>query len=495
VKPALGLRTSQQLALTPQLQQSIRLLQLSTQELNQEIEALLADNPLLELEDENDDLGDPQLLSAGPEAPDSDEGLEGEPSSVSDDQPTDWEGDGSVEFDVNATDFGCEAGSNAAQNERESGAGDASFAAPSLEQHLLSQASALRLPAAERVCLLFAIQNLDENGFLTDSSDALFADVVAAMGDQAETDGFELWEGAWATALALLRSFDPVGVGACDAWASLRLQARAKERRGEWTSAATADVLSLLDCPPMWLAKRDVKRVQQQTGCSALQVESAFARLRTLNPRPAREFGEAAASVVVPDVIVSRSGRAWRVEINPSVVPRLRVNASMLGADSAASPLSSKLQEARWFAKSVAQRFETIARVSAAIVERQKSFLVHGPVAMRPLVLRDIADALGLHESTVSRVTTAKFMATPQGTFEFKYFFASSLSTERGASASSTAVKALIQQMVDGEDSKRPLSDNDIALQLKTNGVNCARRTVAKYREALRIPAATLRQA
>uniref|UniRef100_UPI003D6D26D7 RNA polymerase factor sigma-54 n=1 Tax=Acidovorax soli TaxID=592050 RepID=UPI003D6D26D7 len=214
-----------------------------------------------------------------------------------------------------------------------------------------------------------------------------------------------------------------------------------------------------------------------------------------------RRFAQSAAAAIVPDVIVRKLGREFRVMLNPEVAPKLRINELYANALRATrggisnSPLGSQLQEARWFIKNIQQRFDTILRVSRAIVERQKNFFTHGELAMRPLVLRDIADELGLHESTISRVTTAKYMATPIGTYELKYFFGSGLGTETGGNASSTAVRALIKQFVAAESPAKPLSDSQIAEMLKEQGIECARRTVAKYREALKIAPANLRKA
>ncbi len=217
-------------------------------------------------------------------------------------------------------------------------------------------------------------------------------------------------------------------------------------------------------------------------------------------PKPGRPFGRSEGAPVVPDVIVQKAGRNWRVVLNPDVMPKLRINdlyaqAIKGGRGNSGSPLAARLQEARWFVKNVQQRFDTIARVSQAIVERQKGFFTHGEIAMRPLVLREIADELGLHESTISRVTTAKYMATPLGTFELKYFFGSGLATEAGGNASSTAVRALIKQLVSQESADKPLSDNQLSEMLGEQGIQVARRTVAKYREALKIAPANLRRA
>ena len=203
----------------------------------------------------------------------------------------------------------------------------------------------------------------------------------------------------------------------------------------------------------------------------------------------------------MPDVIVQKSGRSWKVTLNPDVMPRLRINdlyanavRQQRGAGGAGAGMSTRLQEARWFMKNIQQRFDTILRVSQAIVERQKSFFSHGAIAMKPLVLREIADELGLHESTISRVTTAKYMATMFGTFELKYFFGSSLNTEAGGNASSTAVRALIRQIVSAENPSKPLSDSQLSQMLEEQGIQVARRTVAKYREALKIAPANLRR-
>jgi RNA polymerase sigma-54 factor len=208
--------------------------------------------------------------------------------------------------------------------------------------------------------------------------------------------------------------------------------------------------------------------------------------------------------VIVPDVIVQRAGRGLRVVLNPDVMPRLRINDLYAGAlrsargqasNGAHAGMCARLQEARWFMKNIQQRFDTILRVSRAIVERQRAFFTHGEIAMKPLVLREIADELGLHESTISRVTTAKYMATPMGTFELKYFFGSSLATEAGGNASSTAVRALIRQFIGAEDANSPLSDSTISQMLEEQGIQVARRTVAKYREAMKIAPANLRKA
>jgi RNA polymerase sigma-54 factor len=238
-------------------------------------------------------------------------------------------------------------------------------------------------------------------------------------------------------------------------------------------------------------------------GLSEAVVKAAIPFIARLEPKPGRPFVQAEQNIIIPDVLVINTSKTatpkFRIQLNPDVMPKLRVhdiyaNALRGGKGDNHAGLQQRLQEARWFIKNIQQRFDTILRVSTAIVERQKNFFTHGALAMRPLVLREIADELGMHESTISRVTTAKYMATPQGTFELKYFFGSGLGTDSGSAASSTAVRALIKQFVAAEKPAKPLSDNQLSEMLKEQGIDCARRTVAKYREALKIAPANLRK-
>jgi len=246
------------------------------------------------------------------------------------------------------------------------------------------------------------------------------------------------------------------------------------------------------------LGNREWARLQHAVGCDEDALHTARTLIRSLDPKPGHRFGATEARYVVPDVIVKKHRGQWRASLNPDAMPRLRINrlyAEIAAGARSGQGLSSQLQEARWLIKNVQQRFDTILRVSQAIVDRQKHFLEHGEVAMRPLVLREIAETLGLHESTISRVTTQKYMATPRGTFELKYFFGSHVATEAGGAASSTAIRALIKQLVAAEDAKAPLSDARISQILGEQGIVVARRTIAKYRESLQIPAVNQRKA
>jgi RNA polymerase sigma-54 factor len=317
-------------------------------------------------------------------------------------------------------------------------------------------------------------------------------------------------------ALHLLQSLEPTGVGARDLAECLSLQVKAKlndlnleSDKAMQPKQTCQTALSILKQPIDLLARRDLKKLVQLCRESEANIKDAIALIAHLEPKPGRIFADVQRNIIVPDVFVVALGRSkpgaepqFRAQLNSDIMPKLKVHDIYANAlknfkgegTSGAMALQQRLQEARWFIKSIQQRFDTILRVSNAIIERQKGFLMHGELAMRPLVLRDIADELGLHESTISRVTTAKYMSTPFGTYELKYFFGSGLSTEGGSNASSTAVRALIKQFVAAENPKKPLSDNKIAAMLKEQGIDCARRTVAKYRDALKIAPTNLRK-
>ena len=516
MKQGLSLRVSQHLALTPQLQQSIRLLQLSTLELSQEVEQMLDENPFLELNQDEaprDEFGLAQADAPVPEddreteqadyAPaaqdDSRLGADAEPASGPEAEAPGWEGDGSTEVVPDDGEWGGDAPprKNNLGGDDETDAADLARGHDSLQAHLHRQALSLRLSEEDRCALQFLIESLNDDGYLEESLESLAAGLAPHDAEQQE----ELVH-RFRMALGLLHNLEPVGVGARSLAECLSLQLKAILAAGD-APPACATALRICGQPMELLARRDVKRLTQLCGDSDAQVRSAIGLITRLEPKPGRRFVDVERNIVIPDVLVTRVGRGqarFRVQLNPDVMPRLRVHDVYAGAIRAHKgeghqALQQRLQEARWFIKNIQQRFDTILRVSNAIVERQKNFFVHGELAMRPLVLREIADELGLHESTISRVTTAKYMATPYGTFELKYFFGSALGTETGGNASSTAVRALIRQFVACENLKKPLSDSQISDMLKEQGIECARRTVAKYREALRIAPANLRKA
>lgn len=489
MKQTLQLRTSQHLALTPQLQQSIRLLQLSTLELHQELEQILAENPLLERVDDPLErsvrlLADGALASTGagagdvpPERPEADT----TPSAGDGDEPvgeTSAATEGEWSFDDAA---------------RTSKAPDEDDARPqlqaqhtSLREHLLLQMQLTVQSRRDRALLELVIESLDDNGYLEEP----LAEIHARLPAELEVDIEEL-----KVALKMLQSFDPPGVGAANAAECLALQIR---RLPQVPLVTRRLALQIVEGHLSLFAQRDFNKLKKALDCDDEDLREAQAVIRRCNPYPGAPFAADTSDYVVPDVIVKQTRAGWQVLLNQEVIPRLRVHslyASILKQHKGEGSLATQLQEAKWLIKNMRQRFDTILRVSQAIVDRQRNFFSHGAVAMRPLVLREIADTLGLHESTISRVTTQKFMLTPHGMFELKYFFGSHVATEAGGEASSTAIRALIKQLIGAEDPKNPFSDSKLADMLGEQGMVVARRTVAKYREALKIPPVNLRKA
>lgn len=503
MKLGVSLKASQNLALTPQLQQSIRLLQLSTLEMAQEIEQMLDDNPFLELEpDDAETYGLNKAdapVSQGDAAIEEDGDARIQEQTEETDLPQDWEGDQSLDIALDDSEWGGDAPAHGAQGASDDAdAGSLHGAQVSLTEHLHQQASEFFLDQPTRCALDFLIESLNDDGYLEDELEDLALPLARSLSDVDELlDYFQI-------ALKLLQNMDPPGVGAKDLAECLTLQLRALDR-DEYPHAAprTLEVaMRACQLPLELLARRDIRTLCQQIPAQPDEVREALLLIAKLEPKPGRRFADAARNIIVPDVIVRPKGKGknsgeFTVELNPDILPRLRVHevyANALRNQGGSGELQQRLQEARWFIKNIQQRFDTILRVSQAIVERQKDFFIHGEVAMRPLVLREIADALGMHESTISRVTTAKYMDTPHGTVELKYFFGSGLETDAGSNASSTAVRALIKQLIAAEDAANPLSDNKLSELLKEQGIECARRTVAKYREAMRIAPANLRK-
>ena len=510
MKPSLQVRLSQHLALTPQLQQSIRLLQLSTLELHQEVEQMLEQNPFLEADEDAPAPFEPlaertsaaeragereseRAADSGTEAGDDAPGVDSAELGAT--ERDDWE-NGTERDDFDGIgELPSRAAGQGEGDEFEGAERDAAL--PTLQDHLREQLSGMRLSAEDAAAVMVLIESLDDDGYLADPIEEIAARL---LDDDADDETREAMVDRLRCGLRFLQSMEPTGVGAADLSECLVLQLR-NLPRSEAQAIAIIVSKQHLDL----LARRDLKKLTAATGADEDLLKQAQALIVACEPKPGRPFARAEANIIVPDVIVQKSGRSWKVVLNPDVMPRLRINdlyanAIRQGRGSAAMNgagpgLSARLQEARWFMKNILQRFDTIQRVSQAIVERQKAFFTHGEIAMKPLVLREIADELGLHESTISRVTTAKYLASPMGTYELKYFFGSSLNTESGGNASSTAVRALIKQLVGAEDPAKPLSDSQLSHMLDEQGITVARRTVAKYREALKIAPANLRKA
>jgi RNA polymerase sigma-54 factor len=455
MKQTLQLRVSQHLALTPQLQQSIRLLQLSTLELHQELEQMLTDNPLLErLDDPLDNsirlLGD-GAISQAPTTPSTESEPSGDASAASEgtfDAPAQGEEGGGAEAEWSFDDVA-----------RSSKAPEDDDARPQIEahestlrEHLLEQLSVTVDNRRDRALVELLIEALDDNGYLEEPLE----DIHGRLPEELDIDMDEMQ-----VALKLLQSFDPAGVGARNASECLSLQIRRMEKVPFVTRRMA---LTLVENYLELFAQREFNKLKKALDCDDEDLREAQVVIKACNPHPGAPYAGDASDYVVPDVIVKRAKNGWQVTLNRDLIKNMR------------------------------QRFDTILRVAQAIVERQRNFFSHGEVAMKPLVLREIADTLGLHESTISRVTTQKYMLTPHGMFELKYFFGSHVATEAGGEASSTAIRALIKQLIGAEDTKNPFSDSKITDMLAEQGMVVARRTVAKYREALKIPPVNLRK-
>lgn len=483
VKQTLQLRLSQHLALTPQLQQSIRLLQLSSLELNQEIEQALQDNPLLEREEPGDTPvftgANDALAHVRSEAPVAS-------SEERANEPAEWGQEG---LEWPSATLGSAKGPRDPNDENDVDAGELQAAATSLRDHLIAQLALSQLSGRDRLRVAFLVEALDDDGYLGQSLEELAAVLPDDMAGEADEVPEDL-----AIALKHLQSLDPPGIGARDLRECLLLQLA--NQPDTWVNRlAQTIVRDHLE----QLGNRDYARIMRALGCDDESLREAQDLIRSLNPRPGAQFAALDTRYIIPDVIVKKLRGNWVVQLNQEAMPRLRINrlyADLLRRQrsNGGSNLTGQLQEAKWLIKNVQQRFDTILRVSQAIVDRQRAFFDHGEVAMRPLTLREIADIVELHESTISRVTTQKYLASPRGIYELKYFFGSHVATDTGGAASSTAIRALIRQLVSAEDGHKPLSDSRIAEILGEQGIVVARRTVAKYRESLGIPPVNLRK-
>ncbi|MDR0565408.1 MAG: RNA polymerase factor sigma-54 [Azoarcus sp.] len=477
MKPTLQLKLSQHLTLTPQLQQSIKLLQLSTLELNQEVERYLLENPMLEREEGFDP------AYAGTPEPSSDPAAEtaGATETYSESSPA--SGD-DTPFEP-STDWS-NTGSGASSNEEDD---DFDFqevraASTSLHEHLDTQIALSQMSDRDRMLVRFVIEALDEDGYLHQSLEELFELLPPELGY--EFDDLTI-------ALHHVQQLDPTGVGARTPQECLGLQLRALPP-SEVRNLAILIVEHHLEA----LADHNLTQLRRLPGSEDKTLRAARDLIRSLDPHPGARYSAAETHYVLPDVTVRKIRGHWTAMLNAEAIPKLRINrlyaTLMQQHRKQAGDLPGQLQEARWLIKNIQQRFDTILRVSQAIVDQQRQFFDHGEVAMRPLTLREIADQLSLHESTVSRVTSQKYMATARGVYELKYFFGSHVSTDTGGAASSTAIRALIRQFIDAEDKKKPLSDAKIAELLGQQGIQVARRTVVKYRTLLNIPPVSSRR-
>ncbi|MDP7661226.1 MAG: RNA polymerase factor sigma-54 [Gammaproteobacteria bacterium] len=449
------LKPEQRLTMTPQMQQAIRLLQMPVLELNTQIDQVLADNVMLEREEPTEP------------APEVEVEVE-EPAIVSGESDTtnQWnEHAGSTAHSDNWSD-----------DSRRPELADRSD--ETLREHLLWQLEMEHFSPREVVIGQSIVDSINEDGYLSESLEQIHQSLIS----EAEFTGEEV-----AQTLAKIQALDPAGIGARDLAECVGIQLRLLDKQVPGRNAACRVAETHLDL----VADQDYSALQRQLGISAEELDTALALVRACHPRPGSAIQSSTAEYIVPDVYVRKQDGKWIVEVNRSIAPRLRVNqtyAEMLRSSEGHDGLRTQLQEARWLVRSLEIRHDTVLKVAMSIVERQVDFLEHGEEAMKPMVLRDIAEEIDMHESTISRVTSNKYMHTTRGIFELKYFFSSQLAASDGSEQSSTAIRAKIRRLIGAENPQKPLSDSKIVVLLTDEGIKIARRTVAKYREALKIP-------
>lgn len=499
MRPSLQLRIGQQLTMTPQLQQAIRLLQLSTLDLQQEIQEALESNPLLEADEnstpetnEDKDLGYEEEYSAnvlseqrqsdGSEdaAPAADEVSTTdvmEKNDIPEELSVDTTWDDSFSAGVSGS------GVSSAPSEDYTYQGETT---DSIQDHLRWQMELTPFSETDLAIATAIIDAIDDAGYLRVSAE----DVLESVGvEDVELDEVE-------AVLKRINMFDPIGVGARSISECLLIQLNQFEKDTPYLAESKLVVTEYIDL----LGNRDYRQIMRKTRLKEDQLREVIRLIQSLNPRPGDAIAIGDDQYVVPDVSVEKKNGRWVVELNPNTAPRLSINQqyaslarSMKSSDDNQF-IRNNLQEAKWFIKSLESRNDTLLKVSNCIVQRQQGFFEYGEEAMRPMVLNDIAEAVDMHESTISRVTTQKYMHTPRGIFELKYFFSSHVSTENGGECSSTAIRALIKKLVSAETPSKPLSDSKMAELLADQGINVARRTIAKYRESLSIPPSNQRK-
>ena len=481
MKQSLQLRMGQQLTMTPQLQQAIKLLQLSTLDLQQEIQQALESNIMLEVEDEvsKNENG----INENKKDDSSEISSAGSQTEIPEELPIDssWDDiydNSSLLPALSSSTVSTDIPELEAQHSR----------AETLHEHLLWQLELTPISAKDHAIAIAIIDAINSDGYLSTTVEDIYQGLSEQLEDL-ELDEVE-------AVLHRVQNFEPTGVGAIDLSDCLSLQLRALPTSEKYKKAAIELVENHLDL----LASQELSKLVKKLSVTETQLEQIVALIRSLDPKPGTQLQSNDSEYVIPDVFVSKRDDQWKVSLNPDIAPKLRINPFYSGlikrADNSKDNTSMKdhLQEAKWFIKSLQGRNETLLRVAKCIVEKQTAFLEHGAMAMKPMVLRDIAEELELHESTISRVTTQKYMHTPNGIVEFKYFFSSHVSTVGGGECSATAIRAFIKELIANEPPSKPLSDEKISILLKEKGINVARRTVAKYREAMSISSSSQRK-
>ncbi len=478
LKTSLQLRMSQQLTMTPQLQQAIRLLQMPAQELQAHIRELLESNVMLEAEDEGESDGtmsfeelgsDPNEQAAPPSL-----GEEGEPEAAPPPEP-----EATVEViddawenpSANPSDSPYNNDDDDRQQEFQDASGE------TLQEHLSWQLEMAKLEPRQLSIGRAILDAINDDGYLTEPFDVIAATLKPEIHASDEEIG---------TVLAIVQGLDPLGVGARSVSECVTLQLKQLEPSTPGLACALQIAANHLEL----VAHREMASLRRVLGCGDEEIEQALALVRGCHPRPGSQISPSKAEYIVPDVFVRRTPTGWTVEMNPATLPRVRLNqgyANLIGRTASHATMRTQLQEARWLLRSLEIRHDTLMKVARSIVERQTAFLEQGDEFMKPMILRDIAEAIGMHESTISRVTAGKYMHTPRGVFELRFFFSSHVESADGSETSSTAIRAKIRKLIREEPPGAPLSDSRIAEMLSREGITVARRTVAKYREAMGI--------
>ncbi|MCF2947591.1 RNA polymerase factor sigma-54 [Paraglaciecola aquimarina] len=493
MKPSLQLKFSQQLTMTPQLQQAIKLLQLSTLDLQTEIQEALDSNPLLEVDEQIDNSGGDKALETNHSADGSNENHEVNVDNVesgdalqNNDIPEDLPLDSTWDEYLSASSAPAPSpvsSSGGSQDDDQIFQGETT---DNIQDHLLWQVRLTHFSDTDQAIAIAIIDSIDDAGYLTISTE----EVMESMDDEEiELDEVEV-------VLKRIQMFDPIGSGARSAQECLLIQLKQFAPETPWLTEAKLLITDYCDL----IGSKDYRTLMRKTRLKEEELREAMRLLQTLNPRPGTAIVTGEPEYVIPDVSVAKKNGRWTVELNPDSLPKLNVNQQYAAMSKSVKNtadsqfIRSHMQEAKWFIKSVESRNETLLKVSNCIVQQQMGFFEHGPEMMKPMVLNDVAEMVDMHESTISRVTTQKYMHTPRGIFELKYFFSSHVATDAGGECSSTAIRALIKKLVAAEMPSKPLSDSKIAQLLADQGIQVARRTIAKYRESLMIPPSNQRK-
>lgn len=473
MKQTLQLRVSQNLTMMPQLQQAIKLLQLSTLDLQQEIQQALESNMMLEVDEEIVNIGENTTTKN-----DNEISNEASQTNIPDELPIDSGWDDVFENTLPSSNALSEMSELETQHSK----------VITLNDYLLQQLDIISISERDRAIAIAIIDAINKDGYLNESIENIYQDLRSQLKDL-EFNEIE-------AVLHRVQNFEPIGVAAKNLSDCLLIQLKQLSKTVPFRNRAIEVVKRHLDL----LATHSQAKLMRRLGFSEIQFREVLALIRTLNPKPGADIQGVEFEYIVPDLLVNKKNTGWQVNLNPDIAPKLRVNTTyskmIKRVDNSRDNVNMKehLQEAKWFIKSLHNRNDTLLRVAKSIVKRQKSFFEHGAIAMKPMVLRDIAEELDLHESTISRITTHKYMHTPNGIVELKYFFSSHVSTENGGECSATAIRAFIKKLVENENSLKPLSDNKISGLLKEKGINVARRTISKYREAMFISPSSQRK-